>query len=332
MTFFGKIINFNKLRGVENRTGNKLKRCTALLLVTIILLPALAGCAEIRVAPPLPKDTLIVIDEVECSLAEAMFRLMEVKEIYRADEDEVFWERKIGDVNIAQYVKDAVLEEMTRATAAGIMAGEMAVYLTADECDAYLKEAEDAYNEISGSYDLRKYGITLDDVSELYRKMALYDKVFAKLSDDVTLKISQTDTKVIEVNYVELPANMSINEAEALRKEVKSGTSFETACRAAGYEPFMNCVLMKGDMPEAFENVAYALLDKELSEIVETKECLYIIQSVEDYMVTESVANNNKVLAAARKERFDTAYEAFAAEKLLRTNLSKWNKINVPEL
>ena len=314
-------------------TGKKsIIRKISLLVLSCVLVISLCACGEIRLASPMSDNVLLTINTESCSVTEAIFRLMEVKEFYKADEDSMFWDRSIGDTTFEGYIKDSVKDEMLRITASQIMSEEMALYLTDDDIEKYTNEATESFLNLSQSYDLTSYGITQSTVIELYRKKALYDKVFNKLSEDINIQISEADTKVIEVNYVEIPVSVSLNMAEQLRTEVKSGTSFQRACESFGWEPVMNQVIMKGDMPSAFENVAYALIDGELSEIIETPECLYIIQCIEDYMISESVANNNKVISAARKAQFDQAYNELAERTLLRFNDSVWNEIRVAAL
>ena len=297
-----------------------------------VLLVSLAACSEIRLARPMDDSVLLVIDDTECSMAEGILRLLEVKELYNADEDDIFWYRSIGDTDMEHYVKDSVLDEMTKSTAAVIMANEMALTLSIDEQSEVLSNAREGYEKMAAKYDLAKYGITLETAENLYMKKAYYDLVFDEVSKDVTMEISMTDTKVILVNYVEIPVKTPIDDIDAIRERIQSGAAFETVCEDAGLEPHMNRMLKKGDMNSIFEQVAYALLDGELSEAVETKECIYLIQCVEDYMVNESVANYNEVISRARKQKFDEAFVEFSADRLLRLNKKAWNSINVPDL
>ena len=297
-----------------------------------VLLVSLAACSEIRLARPMDDSVLLVIDDTECSMAEGILRLLEVKELYNADEDDIFWYRSIGDTDMEHYVKDSVLDEMTKSTAAVIMANEMALTLSIDEQSEVLSNAREGYEKMAAKYDLAKYGITLETAENLYMKKAYYDLVFDEVSKDVTMEISMTDTKVILVNYVEIPVKTPIDDIDAIRERIQSGAAFETVCEDAGLEPRMNRMLKKGDMNDRFEQVAYALLDGELSEAVETKECIYLIQCVEDYMVNESVANYNEVISRARKQKFDEAFVEFSADRLLRLNKKAWNDIKVPDL
>lgn len=310
----------------------KFKRIPAMIAAVTAAVLLLSACTEIRLAGPMSSKTLLTINDEPCSVAEAIFRLMEVRDYYKADEDDMFWYRAIGDITFDEYIKDSVKDEMLKITASVLMSDEMALYITEEEQNQIISDATEAYTGLSDHYDLAKYGITLDTAIDLYTKQAYYNKVFNKLSENINLEISEADTKVIEVNYVEIPVSVSINEAEEFRKEVRNGTSFQTACEKYGWEPVMNRVLMKGMMPESFEYIAYALTDGELSEIVETTECLYVIQCIEDYMISESVANNNQVMSAARKALFDEHYSKFAEGVLLRFNDSAWDEISVPEL
>ncbi|MCF0142034.1 MAG: peptidylprolyl isomerase [Parasporobacterium sp.] len=303
----------------------------SLIIITILIL-ALTGCSELRLAPPLDKSVLFLVDSVECSTNEAVFRLLEEKKYYQADSDEIFWFRAVGDITFEEYIKDSIKEELLRCAASVILADDMNLFLTEEQEASALAKAADAYNDIKNTYNTDAYGITLEDVENLYIKKAIYNMVYDKLSADVEMEISEADTKVIKVNYVLLPGTLSLNEVEAIRTDIKSGTSLATAVQAYEVTPVMSRVLKKGEMPEEFEKAAYALLDGELSEIIESKDGKYLIQCVEDYMVTESVANRNLIYSSARKEKFDKAYREFAEKSLLRFNSDVWDRIKVSEL
>ena len=296
-------------------------------LAAFIIL-TLGGCGEIRLAEPMKENVVISINNEECTIGEAVFRLMEVKDQYDTEE-ELFWERSIGDITIDQYIKDGVLEEVKKYTASVLMAEEMALYLDEEDKAAAAAKAKEAYTEVGKKHDLSQYGITLETCVALYEKRALYDKVFDRLTENINLEISESDTKVIEINYVEIPLKMSMNTIEDIRYEIKSGTSFERACQAQGLEPVLNKQLVRGEMPTAFDNVAYMLTDGELSEVVETSSCNYLIQCIEDYLINESVANNNKVISEARQELFFNQYNALAGKVMLRFNEELWDSVDV---
>ncbi len=307
-------------------------RKIVMTLSVISLVVIMCGCSEIKLAGSMSSSTLLTLGDEECSVAEAIMYLMQVKEYYKADEDDIFWYRSIGDITLKDYIKDSAKDKVLRITASSLISTEMALYLTEDEISEIRTQATDAYDALKEKYDLEKYDITLETAIALYTKEAQYNKVYDKLSENINMQISEADTKVIKINYVDIPSSVSIDRVEELRSEIKSGTSFETACSSFGWEPVMNKVLKKGDISDAFENVAYALVDGELSEAVVNADHIYVIQCIEDYMITESVANNNEVLSNARQAAFDEYYNEIAERVEFRFNDKIWDSISVPDL
>ena len=113
---------------------------------------------------------------------------------------------------------------------------------------------------------------------------------------------------------------------------IKSGESFENVCREAGYEPVMGQTMARGTMNSNFESVAFALVDGELSEVVESKDGYYLIQCVEDKMLEESAANYDETLMKAKNEKFDDYYINFAKDHKLGLDMSYWEKIKMTGL
>lgn len=291
----------------------------------------LCSCTQIKLTSSLNDDTLAEIEGESVSSSEGIFRLMEVIESYGSS-DEYFFERSVGDLTMEEYLKDSVEEEMVTLLCCSFIADDLAVYLTDEEIEDAHAQAEDSYNEISLKYDVSAYDISLEDVETLYERQALYEKVYEELTGYVTMEISETDTKVIEVNFVLFPEGTDIETAEAFREEVKNGKDLSEACEEAGYTVYTNITLKKGDMVDAFENVAFALSDGELSECTETVDGIYLIECVEDYLEAESAANYNSVIAEAKDEVFEETYNEFTQTVELKFNTEFWDEIDVTAL
>ena len=293
----------------------------------------LSGCQEIRLDTAMDKDIMLQVGSTTCSTQEGIFRLLEERTQYEAIDSELLWKRDISGETMADYIKDSVKNEMIRNTTCLLMADSMALYLNEEQEAEAAAKAEDAYNRMQSLYDLTKYGITMENVKDLYYKRAVYEMLYETLSQDLSMEISESDTKVIQVSYVFLPGTESYDAAEDLRATINGGEGFEFACEQAGYEPQLNKVIMKGDMPESFERVAYALIDGEMSEVVEDgKNGYYLILCIEDYMVAESIANKNKIISEQKKAIFDEQYAEFTAKKKLQFNSERWDSIDIETL
>ena len=305
-----------------------MKKVLCAVLIMFMAL-ALSGCSEIKISGEADGTVFAETESITCSMASAVFRLMEIKESYETTDDAILWERKIDGISMAEYAKAEALDELLKWTAAEAMASEMAIFLTSSELDSIKKEAASSLAELGTIYDLGEFNITLSDVEDLYKKQSLYGKVYDKLSENVTMEISESDTKVIEVNYVTIPKSAKYEEVQELRNALKTTNDFKGTCAEYGYNAVMNMVLKHGEMDQSFESMAYALKDGELSEIVTTQDCYYIIQCLEDYMVAESVANNNDIISSARREKFEEAYAAYADEHQIKINSSAWKMIDL---
>ena len=306
---------------------NMRRLIVALLLLLFVLL--LSGCTEIKMTHPLGSTTLLEINDTQCSMGTGVFALLEAKENYKDADDVLLWSRNIGDTTLAEYLKDTVTDELLRYTAAQVMAQNLTVFIGEEDRDKAEADAETLFEVLNSRYNLARYNISWEDAVDLMIKRIYYNKVYDKLSENINMEISESDTKAIEISYVFIPITDGIEAAEKMRNEVKGGTAFEMVCTNYGYEPTLNLTVTKGDLPTVVEVKAFALRDNEVSEIIETRDGYYIIYCMEDYKVAESLANKNRIIADARKERFQEAYEEFAKTNKMRFNTSAWDEYDL---
>ena len=318
---------------ISKKTGyRKIFRTAAAAAVILIMLSMLCGCAEIKIGSGLSDDILFELNELECPVSVGMLALFDAKYEYESTENDILWERNVGSVSMDEYVKNSVKYEMIRDTACQLMANELTVFLDDEDMLQLNDEAEKLYNKLSARYDLAKYGISLTDAEQLIKKRTFYDKVYAKLSENISMEISDSYTKVICIDQLLVPLELGYEAAEAYRGELKAGNDFEKVCTAIGLEADINVVVKRGDLPSEIEDVAYALKDDEISEVIQTEDGYYIIHCVEDYMVSESVAHSNEVLSEARREKFEEAYTQFAAKTKISFNDKVWDEINIKDI
>ena len=301
----------------------------AAFAVCILCVILLCGCTEIRVTNPLGQNVLMEINDTQCSVGAGVLRLLEAKEDYSSSDDQLLWTRTLGNTTLSEYVKEAVTDELMRYTSAEAMAPDLTVYISEEDRAQVEIDAEALYTSLNSKYNLGRYSITMDDAVDLLLKRTYYNKVFDKLSEDINMEISEAQTKAIEISYVFIPAEEGVETAEKLRDTVRGGENFASICETMGYEPVLNQTVTRGSMPAVFEEKAFVLRDNEVSEIIEARDGYYIIYCIEDYKVAESIANKNRILADAKKEHFEEAYQAFAATARMRFNEKEWEKYDI---
>ncbi len=309
-----------------------LRRAALRISTVIFAVFLLTGCSEIKLNVK-DKGEFLSVDDVSLSKEEAVFALLEQKYLYEgSNQDPTVWSKKAGSETVEEYVKEAVMDELTQWTAAVVMADKLGIYMTDEDKNAAGKAAEELYDRVMTCSHSSTYTTNLEAARDLYVKKATYDLVFKNVTKGLEETITEESTKVIKVNYCVIPVKSGYNGAKEIYDQIKSGGSFETICTEVGLEPVMGKVMSRGEMNTNFESVAFALLDGELSEVVESKDGFYIIQCLEDKMIEESAANYDETLMNAKNEKFNEYYINFAKDHKLGVDKSYWKKIKMTGL
>lgn len=306
-------------------------RLVSIIVTCALAILCLAGCDQVRLDTA-SKDALITVDKTTLTKEEGIYRLLEQKTLYEGDQGQDIWSKKIGSESMGDYVKEAVFDELVKYTASVEMADKLGIYMTDEDKSSAAKAAEETYDKVSSSVTNSKYNVSLESARQLYIKKATFDKVYEKVTSEVGETITEDSTKVILVNYVRIPTSDGSDLARGIRDNIKNGVPFEEACSQAGYQAVINEKVYPKTMSSNFESVAFALVDGELSEVVEGKNEMFIIQCLDDRLITESLANYNKTLTETKNEKFNDYYINFASEHKLSVNKNYWNKIKVSGL
>ncbi|MBQ9030806.1 MAG: peptidyl-prolyl cis-trans isomerase [Parasporobacterium sp.] len=308
---------------------NSAKLRIVICMAAVLLLMFLSGCTEIRVTRSLGNNTLLEINDTTCSMGTGVLALLEAKENYKDADDVLLWSRRIGETTLAEYIKDTVTDELLRYTSAEVMAQSLTVFISEEDRIRIETDAQALFDDLNSRYNLARYNITWEDAIDLLVKRTYYNKVYEKLSENISMEISEADTKAIEISYVFIPVEDGIETAERMRNEVRGGADFASVCSAYGYVPVVDLTETKGNLPAPVDAKAFALRDNEVSEIIETRDGYYIIFCMEDYKVAESIANKNRMIADARRDKFQEAYDEFARKSKMRFNTKAWDEYDL---
>ncbi len=303
------------------------------IILALLCLTSLCACSEVKISTGEEKEILIDVDGVKTTKEDAYFSLMETIINYQSDlATGYFWDTPVGSQDMKSYIKESVKDDLIKITASMVLADKKAVNLTEEEIADVKAVSKKAFENVSKYFDVDAYNVDSSNAYNVYEKRALYEKVYESVSAEAKDLITREDTKVIIVRYIELPVSTSSNVANELYLKVKESGDLEKCAKEAKAKFVTDTMVKKGEINNSFDDVAFLLLDNEISEVVESKDALYIIECVEDDVIASSTANYNIAVHQAQDNAFDEVYNEFAKDAHLFFNDGMWNKIDVAKL
>ena len=303
----------------------------AVVLAAAVLLGLLlSACAEVKLESSGSEDLFLQVNDAVCTKKEAVYLLMEEKAAYEEGQTvEGFWNRAIGDLTMGEYVKSVVEDKLTRYAAAEGMSDKLAAYPSEDAKNQAGEDAVTSWTKISSMYDVDAFGITAADVNSLYYKKAVYDAVYEKITTEAVEDITEDSTRVMLADYVVVPQSAGEEVAQQILNSVREGEDFSRAADIAGYPILSGQMIRRGELSSAVDTIAFALVDGEWSEVIESKDGYYIIHCLDDNLVADSAANFNEKLATTKEEAFNEAYFNFSRGATLWMDKGFFEKLDI---
>ncbi len=223
------------------------------------------------------------------------------------DDEQAFWNKAVSDgKTMRDLVVESAVKSLTREVVIDQMAKKESVALTTDDLgaiDGYIKAQKDQGGEAEFNQWLTDNDITEQQFKELYQTIFKEQKLYEKLSADVTeQEMLDYYNGMVRVKHIlritsdaetGLPLSQSEkdtvrSEMEAIYNNAASGTDFDELVAEHSEDPgsFSNpsgyLVGKNSGMVKAFEDASLALDMDELSPIIETEYGYHIIKRVEN--------------------------------------------------
>jgi foldase protein PrsA len=112
-----------------------------------------------------------------------------------------------------------------------------------------------------------------------------------------------------------------------LFKEAVKADDFYAFAKANTESSDVEYIFGKGDMPEAFEKVAFSLKSGELSQIVETEEGYHIIYCVSDYDEDATLEKKEEMIEKRQDQYFQSLYKSWAKDYKTNVNDKIWSTL-----
>ena len=329
---------------------NRNRRMAAALLTVLLLL--LSGCmdslkgSKVVLTTGFEKNEVFRIEDMSCTLPEAMVYLINTKNRYESVYGREIWNVSLDGVTLEENIKETVLAQLAQQKTMNLLARQNGVALSEEE-EARVMQAAETYFQSLSEEEKSALQITVKDVEELYREYALARKVYQYIIKDINPEISDDEARTITVQYIyfrtcvldgtgkkieysEEEKQEILRKAEEVRFQLKNEEAdFEELILKYSDSEEGTCSFGKGEKDQAFEDAAFNLETDEISDIVETPDGYYLIKCISTFNRTETDANKVKIVEKRREEVFGQEYEDFAAALTRNLNEDLWQSVSL---
>lgn len=329
---------------------NRNRRMAAALLTVLLLL--LSGCmdslkgSKVVLTTGFEKNEVFRIEDMSCTLPEAMVYLINTKNRYESVYGREIWNVSLDGVTLEENIKETVLAQLAQQKTMNLLARQNGVALSEEE-EARVMQAAETYFQSLSEEEKSALQITVKDVEELYREYALARKVYQYIIKDINPEISDDEARTITVQYIyfrtcvldgtgkkieysEEEKQEVLRKAEEVRFQLKNEEAdFEELILKYSDSEEGTCSFGKGEKDQAFEDAAFNLETDEISDIVETPDGYYLIKCISTFNRTETDANKVKIVEKRREEVFGQEYEDFVAALTRNLNEDLWQSVSL---
>lgn len=329
---------------------NRNRRMAAALLTVLLLL--LSGCmdslkgSKVVLTTGFEKNEVFRIEDMSCTLPEAMVYLINTKNRYESVYGREIWNVSLDGVTLEENIKETVLAQLAQQKTMNLLARQNGVALSEEE-EARVMQAAETYFQSLSEEEKSALQITVKDVEELYREYALARKVYQYIIKDINPEISDDEARTITVQYIYFRTcvldgtGKKIEYSEEEKQEVlrkSEEVRFQLKNEEADFEELIlkysdseegTCSFGKGEKDQAFEDAAFNLETDEISDIVETPDGYYLIKCISTFNRTETDANKVKIVEKRREEVFGQEYEDFVAALTRNLNEDLWQSVSL---
>ena len=184
---------------------NRNRRMAAALLTVLLLL--LSGCmdslkgSKVVLTTGFEKNEVFRIEDMSCTLPEAMVYLVNTKNRYESVYGREIWNVSLDGVTLEENIKETVLAQLAQQKTMNLLARQNGVALSEEE-EARAMQAAETYFQSLSEEEKSTLQITVKDVEELYREYALARKVYQYIIKDINPEISDDEARTITVQYI----------------------------------------------------------------------------------------------------------------------------------
>ncbi len=332
-----------------------MKRLTRIAAIAAALMVSISGCAPAQIldrrivfTTGFDDGVVFRIEDVSCTLTEALVYLVNTQKGYEKTFGSDIWEKETDAGTVEERLKESVLAKVAQIKVMNLLALENGIALTEEEHDLAARAATEYYESLSDADKKAMNDVTLEDVTGIMEEQALANKLYDYIIRDINPEISDDEARTITVEQILIKTytlngagqkvpfsdrekNAAYNRAREILKKIWADESFEELMAEYNEADEGTISFGKGGMESVYETAAFNLGTDEVSEIIETSEGYVIIKCISTFNREETEANKVKIVDKRKREVFGAQYDAFVATLTKQLNKKLWDSVTLNE-
>ena len=290
------------------------------------------------------KNEIFRIEEASCSRAEIMVYLTNIQNHYETVFGSKIWETNIDGVSLEENVKDTALAKMAQIKVMTLLAKEHQVTLSEEETQLVKEAAAEYYGSLNKK-EKQLMDVDENTIQSLYSEFAVANKLYHYLIKDINPEISDDEARTItvehiliktysmdkdgnKIEYTDAEKRQAYQTALEVEKRAKNGEDFHMLADEYNEDDAMTYSFGKGEMEPGFEEAAFDLGTKEISDVVQTQYGYHVIKCISTFNYEATDENKKKIVEERKKEVFGEEYDNFVSSLVKNLNKELWEKTN----
>lgn len=336
-----------------------LRRSINGILVLCMSAALLTGCnnKEIAFTTGLSKKEIMKIDGQAFSKDEANIILLNLQREYEGLFGQEAYSKKIADKTMSEYIKTQAVEQMSQINGLAALAEKNQLKLSEQDTENVKKACEDYMSNVDKNI-AHKLGINKEAVEGIYTKYCLANRFYQEKINSITTEISDDEARIISIQYMFFSTKTKDSEGKTIdissdaRNELNSkilgaiervnaGENFEKVALDVSDDDTVFVSIGRGEWVEEAEDAAFNLTNEQVSDMVETKDGIYVIKCVSNYDEQKTLENKQKIYKENCENLLNKEYDTYISAVLTEFNDEVWkntklktdeNIINLPDL
>ena len=196
-------------------------------------------------------------------------------------------------------------------------------------------------------------GASESDVQHLFEKALLADRVYAELTGEQTIEVSDDEARVVTVRHIFIStagsgqtgnageeasadesqaiaaAGDAYNRAMSAYDQLRQGADFDSMAQQYSDDAQEEYQVARGDVEQKLEEALFSLDTGELSTVMQNSTGYHIFLCVNNFDREATDQNKQKLLEERRWEAFEQTYNAFARDQVCQFSQRKWDAITL---